>query len=574
MSSSNTHPFTMDPNLLVSVIKSQAGTLSKALTEGVMNSIDAGAKRIDIVLDREHFCIRDNGRGFTSKEEIELWFGRFGTPHAENDAMFGRFRMGRGQMMAFAVTEWRTGPFLMRVDIENKGLSYELEEPGAVLQGCEIKGTLYQPLNDYKLSTVLAELKTFVAFSPRPVYVNGELYGAPAGRLKSWTYEDEDAHYRLTQDARELEVYNQGIFVEQMGAWRIGMGGVVVSKRPVLVNFARNSVMEDTCPVWRRIAKTIEDKVLSKLLAAKKLSDTERQFLARHLSKLKELIGPAYVKAKLLTDPTGKHHALEVLSRYKRFVYTGEVSPRACALHGEDGTFVITETLLERFRVTSIEEFLSFIRTIDPSLVPVQYSITKLEELSALEVNRVAMLDANGLRARKLAAYRALSLINTKLAQQLLSEELIGASRALLVGKHKGNKFIAWTDGKTYITANERCLKLFETGLDGILHWLHTLLHEYTHDTDDSESHDHGEVFYRKFHDTVFSRSLLLVTLAQEGLAVYLQELKAQGLAQPQRLKRQLKGVLSGSIARKKQASTALQSVGSDEGSARMVSCA
>ena len=543
MSSSNTHDFTMDPNLLVSVIKSQAGTLSKALVEGVMNSIDAGAKRVDITLDKEHFTIKDKGKGFSSRQDIELWFCRFGTPHTEQDAMFGRFRMGRGQMMAFAATTWRTGPFLMQVDIETTGLTYELQELPVPVEGCEIEGKLYQPLNDYKLSTVLAELKTFVAYAPRPVYVNGELYGAPAQRLKSWTFEDDHAYYRLTQDARELQVYNQGIFVEQMGAWRIGMGGVVVSKRPLLVNFARNSVMENSCLSWQRIARTIENKVLQKLLSAKKLSDTERQFLARHLTRLKELMGPSYAKAKLLTDPTGKHSALEELSKYKRFAYTAEITPRACALHGQDGTFVLTEAMLERFGTASVEEFLSLIKSIDVSLLPYDYTVTKIDELSAFEVNRVSMLDAAGLKAKKLAAYKALGVMNELLSNALLREELIGAKRMLLVGRHKNNRFSAWTDGKSYVTANEKSLKLFETGQNGILTWVHILIHEYTHDTDDSESHDHGEVFYRKFHDTLFIVGLGLAAIAQQGLIAYLQELKVLGVPQPHRLKRQLKGL-------------------------------
>ena len=543
MSSSNTHDFTMDPNLLVSVIKSQAGTLSKALVEGVMNSIDAGAKRVDITLDKEHFTIKDKGKGFSSRQDIELWFGRFGTPHTEQDVMFGRFRMGRGQMMAFAATTWRTGSFLIQVDIETAGLTYELQELPVQVEGCEIEGKLYQPLNDYKLSTVLAELKTFVAYAPSPVYVNGELYGAPAQRLKSWTFEEDSAYYRLTQDARELQVYNQGIFVEQIGAWRIGMGGVVVSKRPLLVNFARNSVMEDSCLSWQRIAGTIENKVLQKLLTAKKLSDTERQFLARHLSRLKELIGPAYAKAKLLTDPTGKHSALEELRKYKRFAYTPEITPRACALHGQDGTFVLTEAMLERFGTASIEEFLSLIKSIDAALLPCDYTVTKIDELSAFEVNRVSMLDAAGLKAKKLAAYKALGVMNELLSHALLRDELISSKRVLLVGRHKNNRFSAWTDGKSYVTANENSLKLFETGQDGILTWVHILIHEYTHDTDDSESHDHGEVFYRKFHDTLFTAGLGLAAIAQQGLIAYLQELKVLGVPQPHRLKRQLKGL-------------------------------
>ena len=540
MTAVNTHDFTMDPNLLVSVIKAQAGTLSKAILEGVMNSVDAGAKSIEVSLDKEQFTIRDNGRGFSSEEEVKLWFGRFGTPHTENDAVFGRFRMGRGQMMAFARTEWVSGPFRMQVDIENKGLQYDLEALGYTAPGCEIKGTLYQPLQDYKLSTVLAELKSFVAFCPVPVHVNGTLFGAPASRLKSWTFEDEDAYYKLSQEARDLQVYNQGILVEEMGAWRIGMGGIVVSKGPLLVNFARNSVMEDRCPRWRRISDKIEQLVLTKLTAAKKLSDTERTFLARHLLRLRALAGDKYLKAKLLTDPTGKHIALGELAAYKRFVYTEEISPKACALHGQDGTFVVTEALLARFGASSIEEFLDVLKRLDSVLVPAQYEVKALETLSAHEVDRVSMLESSDLSRRRSAAFTALSAMNDALSRQLGVGGTSAAGRELLLGTHKGKQFVAWTDGKTYITANAKFLKLFEKGQKGIYNWVLTLVHEYTHDTDDSESHAHGEVFYRKFHDTLFDFDLDIAGLVQLGLKTYLDALKAAGLPQPNELKRQL----------------------------------
>jgi hypothetical protein len=348
----------MDPNLLVSVIKSQAGTLSKALLEGVMNSIDAGATRVDLTLSQTGFEIADNGKGFRTEADIRNWFGRFGTPHQDGDAMFGRFRMGRGQMMAYAATCWRSGAFRMSVDIEARGLTYELEVLDAPVKGCIISGRLYRELSEYKLTDTLTELRKFVAFAPRPVYVNGELYGAPASRLKTWTFEDEDAFYRVVHEATELQVYNQGVFVEDMGTWRIGMGGIVVSKKRLEVNFARNSVMEDQCVTWRRIAAKLERIVLVKLAGAHKLDDSERKFLARRLPMLRGQPGVDWLQAKVLTDPSGKHLPLKDLSTFSRFVYASEASPLACSAHGSSGTFVVTDTLLARFGVDTMARWL------------------------------------------------------------------------------------------------------------------------------------------------------------------------------------------------------------------------
>lgn len=543
MSEVQNHQFTMDPNLLVSVIKSQAGTLSKAILEGVMNSIDAGASRVDVTVTETFFRIVDNGRGFTTEEEIRNWFGRFGTPHVEGDAIYGRFRMGRGQMMAFAATQWLSGPFKMTVDLEKRGLTYDLEHQAEPTKGCHITGTLYRELTDYKLRDVLTELKKFVAYTPKPVYVNGELYGAPASRLKTWTFEDDDAFYRVVQDSQELLVYNQGVFVEEQGTWRTGMGGVVVSKRPLEVNFARNSVMEDSCEVWRRITKKLERIVLAKLTDAKKLDDGERRFLARRLDLLSRLPGIDMLEAKVLTDPSGKHVGLGALRHYKRFVHIPEKGPLACAAHGEKGTFVVTDDILTRFGVDTLGELLSRFGRYH-GILPSDYEVIDAKEVAHLGLGGAEQVGADGLTKKERAAFKALSWLNDKIAEQLMSVGAAGSTRTLLIGKHKTSSFVAWTDGSAFITANKRHLKLFDKGLNGVSEWALTLVHEYMHDTDDSESHSHGEVFYRKFHDTVFMNNCLNVAvLSKQGLSQYLRALNEEGLHKPRDLSKQLKAV-------------------------------
>lgn len=76
-----THDFTIDANLLVSVIKSKAGILNKVILKGVMNSIYAGATRVDITFTVDTLTLQNSGRGFPNEDEIKNWFGRFGTPH-------------------------------------------------------------------------------------------------------------------------------------------------------------------------------------------------------------------------------------------------------------------------------------------------------------------------------------------------------------------------------------------------------------------------------------------------------------------------------------------------------------
>lgn len=49
--------FTINENMITHLIKSQAGTIPKAITELIMNSIDSNSTRIDIELSSTSFSI-------------------------------------------------------------------------------------------------------------------------------------------------------------------------------------------------------------------------------------------------------------------------------------------------------------------------------------------------------------------------------------------------------------------------------------------------------------------------------------------------------------------------------------
>lgn len=533
--------FSMDPGLLVSVMKSQAGSLAKALLEAVMNSIDAGSKDVEISLEQTRFTVRDSGRGFCTEAEIESWFGRFGTPHVEGDAQFGRFRMGRGQLFAFAKNTWKTGSFQMFVDIESAGLGYQLTRLDAPQKGCLIEGELYKALEAHELLEVCAEFERFVEFAPRPVYLNGKLVGGPARRLTSWTFEDEFAYYKVS-GASELKIYNQGIYVEERSIWQMGMGGVVVSKLPLKVNFARNAVLVRECSTWNHIKGVMERLVLTRLASSSKLQDDQRRYLGRRLSTLRLQSPELWRDAKLLTDPSGRHFPLSHLKAYKSFVFATESTAAACAAHGRDGLFVVTDTLLDRFGVYSLDALLDKFRDDCPSLIHPDARVVDASVLSAFSPGAAKAVGREDLCKQEMAALSVLEKINEHVCKAMREQYPAVEQRAMRVGSHKVANFEAWTDGKSYITVNRRYLKRFKEGLPGCHHWVMVLIHEYCHDTDDSESHSHGEVFFQKFHDIVVEESAALAALPTQALGWYLQMLREQGLSRPAELRNQLKG--------------------------------
>ncbi|MGH8199018.1 MAG: hypothetical protein ACREVO_01410 [Steroidobacteraceae bacterium] len=184
----------------------------------------------------------------------------------------------------------------------------------------------------------------------------------PLATRDFWTFEDELAYYRIIQGAHALEVYNQDIFVRHFSTWQLGVGGVVVSKRPLELNFARTA-SESECPVWSGIRKGIESLVIRTLTTAGRLTDSQRKFLGVRFRNIAQCApNPnAWKGVKLLTDPWGKHLPLSALADYTRFVHIPEPNARAYATHGIDGTFVVTDSLLDRFGVESLRDWLALL---------------------------------------------------------------------------------------------------------------------------------------------------------------------------------------------------------------------
>jgi len=176
-----------------------------------------------------------------------------------------------------------------------------------------------------------------------------------------WKHEDDLACYRIVR-ANALEVYSQEVFVRHLTTWQLGIGGVVVSKQPLELNFARNALTSD-CPVWSGIRKSIEALVIRELIIARQLTDSQRKFLGFRCRSLAECAPDPVVwkGVKLLTDPSGNHLPLSALAHYGRFIHIAEPRALAGAAHGRHGTFVVTDALLDRFGVDSLRDWLALL---------------------------------------------------------------------------------------------------------------------------------------------------------------------------------------------------------------------
>lgn len=250
------------PGVVMQMISGQAGSLAKAVTEAVMNSVDAYATQVNIQLRSDFLCIEDDGKGFQNREEIEAWFEVLGgSAGLKGHRIYGEFGLGRAQLWKYCPTTWHSGEFSMEVNVPKSGFNYVLAAaPKRV--GTLIEGGLFAELAPLQLQETLREIKALCALVTTPVFLNGEQISTPPGSLK-WSHESELAFGELSKAKRgdQLAVYNQGVFVCWVPPSPNGLAGKICTKegQALKLNIARNQLM-GSCPVW----KAISDEWLAK----------------------------------------------------------------------------------------------------------------------------------------------------------------------------------------------------------------------------------------------------------------------------------------------------------------------
>ena len=167
--------------------------------------------------------------------------------------------MGRGQMFAFGKNTWRTSTFKMIVDVKENGLDYDLERDLPEIEGCQITIELYHnPIGDWdnrSIDGLKANIQKQVMFMEITILFNGEQVNTPASECK-WDMEDENAYY-LFNVGTGVRIYNLGAYAKEETAYRVGCTGVVVSKKRLDINFARNDIMA-TCLIYQAIQEVLK----------------------------------------------------------------------------------------------------------------------------------------------------------------------------------------------------------------------------------------------------------------------------------------------------------------------------
>ena len=529
--------FKLHENTLKSVIMQQAGTLEKAFMELIMNSVDAGASRVDITINDDFFEVKDDGKGFNGKDEIISFFETFGTPHEDGDAEYGRFRMGRGQIMPFAKTTWRSDSYSMITDLRNTkdSLGYTLVSHDQKEDGCIVSGTIYPEVlkstsNQHKLEHTIPKN---IKFIKTPIFLNGTRANIDPVEFE-WDYETDEAYFKINHDSNEIHLYNLGVFVSTRNSYNYyGIGGIVVSKKALNVNFARNDVIAHECAVYTKIEEKLRTIVAEKNKKSKKLNFSEKKFYVDSFLYLDLQLyefADKYVFTMLnnksinLTDlrSTSKNRMRIALSE------VGHENEAEYCMNKNIAT-VFKREILELFEVDSLQAFLDKLRKTIGKSIHITSALTSdnshrnnylyrelIKWLDTVKIVNLAdysgVIDSNHtlVKGKDLTDKERLILkvIKTKnnsiltLASKI-SGEPIGV-RTIFVGN--SSSYDGWTDGRTYIVVNRNVLNNADYGITGLSKIFSIVLHEYLHTNfNTSESHPHNLEFYENFHNAILN---------------------------------------------------------------------
>jgi len=502
----------MHKNLLLDVIQRQAGTLGKAILEGVMNAVEADATRVDINFKEEDgkafITIKDDGIGIKTLEEIENFWETFGTPHSSNEhVIWKRFRMGRGQVYSFGFNTWRTNQFKMEVDIKHKGLQYDLTQNLPIHNGCKISIELYEnPVLGYPYYSekgLKDAIKKQILFIDTPIYFNGEKININPKDAK-WDFEDDNAYYSFGKGI-DLGIYNLGAFVLKIPASNVGTCGIIVSKKVLKVNFARNDVQSD-CEVYKEIQEVIKaNRIKKSRKSYKHLNDDERRAI---LVDLRDGI-QTYNEIKdlsLIPTAQGRKVSLSTISKSRqRWTFAPEGCRIADKVMESGAAFCVDDELLYQIDYSGPkQDFFTWLTDghkafLDFSDNYISYKTdTNRESLTKDFTNEHITLP-----------YEKWNTVERRVVK-ILDSYNCWNGRKICIGVSDVSQ--AWTDGKSHITLERDFVKkvIRNMSYNGGVRLLVVMVHEMAHDEETNRTHYHSEAYDRNFRDLCESAHTIL----------------------------------------------------------------
>lgn len=528
------HAFDVDKSIINHLIHSQNGTKSTSIRELIMNSIDAGCDRCEITVGKKGFSVSDNGRGFGTKDDVLRQFKTFGKEHADS-RKYGRFRIGRGQILSFAKVTWHSGPFKMITDVANKGLEFELvENANDVFNGCKVHGSFYQSIDEWDLANTLDGIKKLVKYCSMTIILNGEELDT---KNDDWNYEDDDVKikWNSTDWSTELNLYNMGIYVCDFKTTVFGVSGEVVTKIPLKMNMARNAINESD-PLWIKVKNIIINKgdeiVKDKVKNHRGLNLYEKEAMISNY-KIGMIDFADIYKHALIKDCRGKYLSFNKLaeSNLPITVSPSKHNAKAERLSVLKNAIVLHEGAHLKW---GFDNFSEFINHINDNLISNELIKDDRDLLITSDFDYLAqdLIDSHDILEQKQLSKKQKAFKSALLTiSNLLYHKLKTKKRTVFLGE--SDVADAWTDGYSFIGINKNNLKILDSGPKGAVYIINLLVHEYCHDTSDLGSHEHNFEFYEKFHDFQFESPETMGRLVKSLITNYSSALRRYNLRIP-----------------------------------------
>ena len=528
---SENREFEVSPAIIRHLIESQSGSIEKAVLELVMNAIDAHASEVRIELaDADRIVVTDNGTGFRTIEDVHEHFGVFGFDHSSEaerarERKLGRFGLGRGQIMAFAATDWESNRFEMNVDIRER-LGFVLtEHRDRRVDGCRVTARLHHPLGRAERMGVQDEIAHQTRYAPIDVIVDGKKVNEDTERLK-WTEETAELWFAKHHQGHGngVHVYNLGVYVRTYPHERMGVSGALVSKpgNAFELNTARNDVLQAKCPLWKE-AKELLARQAQRSWSREGLSDQDRMAMARGL-----LYGEGDPREGwrrgLLESVTGRFLSPETVM--KRFAGKVCVCPHrgsqiAERVQSERVAAMLCPEVLGWYRAKDPEDLAKRLNAIFDKVRRGRFEAADFDQVSQGFDTQYRIIARKGWTPIERAAHRGLGRLGNDIAWEVQrlkrrgndgrwSEDEHGGwlagrgptppTRKIRIGESRDA--LAWTDGATFIAFDRRYIsRQLSRELPGWGQFYATMVHEYAHDTPDTGMHVHGPQFHEQVHD-------------------------------------------------------------------------
>lgn len=540
--------FSLHHSLIRTLILDQAIGLEAALRELVMNAVDAGATAIHITIDGDGFEIRDDGRGMGSRDDVLRNFECFGQPQEDLRKAFGRYRLGRAQILGYAATTWRSGTLQMDVNFHSAAngsehevdrlvasgfffsrpklppdaqFEYDLIEDAPHTNGTIVAGKFHQALPLAELDHLTRE-GLGVRYVRIPVHINNRKVSTPPQDC-TWTFEDDTAWYLIDEVTRPrhevLRIYNQGVFVMCADSSVAGCTGIVVTKKPLSLTIGRNDV-SSSCWVWRAVQDALANYLLDvlHLRELKQLPTRSESIRVIRLitgldpigSDLLPALARATYKTPLLEGLNHKRHSLDALSGKAVTFYDG-VHALVAETADARGTFTVlrTDELIAASREWNLRSH-DDVEDVAADLIQKLYAALPWKQRTPRIIRFQSVVESlqdlgEEIDESTMTNQAKVGLEVLRRAAKLWAGRDLRPPHYRTIHPGRSDTLLAWTDGLSTIHVRETLLAAVCNGFGGLSKALMVLAHELAHDAPSRGQTTHDAAFYNRFHDIVHS---------------------------------------------------------------------